>query len=174
VTETVCPNVPPVSGHLIGGSRPGTHPKEKSMSVGRICTRVVATAVESEAIREAARRMKEKNVGTLVVVDDEGGPKGIVTDRDLVVRCLAEDLDPDRATLAQVMTRSPWTVDEDTPVSEAVALMDRHGVRRLLVTGEGVEVSGIVSVDDVILLLATEAARLGGVLSRDIPRLGRD
>ena len=67
------------------------------MSVGRICSRVVATASGSETIRTAARRMADHDVGTLVVVGNSHPmpATGIVTDRDLAIRCIAGRLDPD-------------------------------------------------------------------------------
>lgn len=145
--------------------------RRTEMSVASICTRVVATASADETVRDAARRMDKRNVGTLVVVGEDRTPMGILTDRDLVVRCLARDLDPDATSLGEIMTSTPWSVDESTSIEHAVSLMDRRGVRRLVVTRDGGEVSGIVSVDDVILLLATEAARLGGILAKDAPNL---
>ena len=59
------------------------------MSIGRICTRTVAIASADEAVTAAARRMAEEDVGTIVVLGDDGGPAGILTDRDVVLRVVA-------------------------------------------------------------------------------------
>lgn len=63
------------------------------MSIGRIATRIVATAGEAESVVDAARRMSGTNVGCVVVVRD-GTPIGILTDRDIVLRVVAHDIDP--------------------------------------------------------------------------------
>jgi len=98
------------------------------MSVGRICSRVVATASGSETIRMAARRMADHDVGTLVVVGNSHPmpATGIVTDRDLAIRCIAGRLDPDETAISEVMTSPVHTVDEHTPMEDAVAM----GIRR--------------------------------------------
>src|SRR5579872_2870268 len=86
-----------------------TEQKETAMSVGRICSRSVDTAELTDSVRTAAERMHARQVGTLVVIDKEQRPLGIVTDRDLVVRALVESLDPDKTCLWEVMSQLPRT-----------------------------------------------------------------
>jgi CBS domain-containing protein len=107
------------------------------MSVGRLCSRVVATATPEESARVAARRMAEHDVGTLVVVEPDGVSRalGIVTDRDLVVRCVAGTRDPESTKVRDLMTAPAHCIDEDTPIEEAVRQMAAAGTRRLVVTG---------------------------------------
>ena len=81
------------------------------MSVGRIGTRVVATASPAESVLEVARRMDENNVGSVVVIDENTKPVGIVTDRDLVTRVLARELDPAETPVAVVMSKDVRSVD---------------------------------------------------------------
>jgi len=109
------------------------------MSVGRICSRVFATAFPGETVRAAAERMREHEVGTLVVVEPglTAEARGMITDRDITLRCVALGLDPEATRVAAVMTAPVATVDEDSPVEVAVEEMARAGIRRLVVTGPG-------------------------------------
>ena len=142
------------------------------MSVGRICTRVVATAAPDETVREVARRMSEHDVGTLVVVDGPTqAPLGIVTDRDLVLRCLATNRDPDQTPLREVMTTPVQAVDEHTPIEQAMTRMAHAGVRRLVVTGPGGALAGLLSLDDVLELVVDEVAIIGQLLAKQAPTL---
>ena len=74
------------------------------MSAGRICVRSVHVASPEESVLEAARRMRDADVGTLIVVDDSRSPVGMLTDRDLALRCLAADRDPNTTRVDAVMT----------------------------------------------------------------------
>lgn len=147
-------------------SNPG---QEENMSVGRIATRVVVTASPAENILQVARRMKENNVGCVVVVDGTNEPVGIVTDRDIVTRAVATEMDPAQAPVSTVMTREVRTVDEATPIEQAVATMGSAGTRRLVVTGAESKLVGVLSVDDVMELLTEEAASIGKLLGKGEP-----
>lgn len=115
------------------------------MSAGRICTRVIATASPTESIRAAAERMAMYDVGSLVVLDGgrRGRAVGMVTDRDIVLRCVAKNIDPDQGRVSQVMTTPVQTVDRYTSIAEAVSQMANAGTRRLLVTGDAEGVVGV-------------------------------
>lgn len=141
------------------------------MSVRKIASRVVATANGSESILEVARRMAEYNVGCVVVVDGGAEPVGIITDRDIVTRVVATELDPSQTAISAIMTREVRSVDEATPIEQALALMASAGTRRLIVTGSESKLVGIVSVDDVIELLVEEAESLGKLLRKERPTL---
>ena len=143
------------------------------MSVGRSCSRVVATASGSETIRMAARRMADHDVGTLVVVGTGPPPQaiGIVTDRDLAIRCIAGRLDPDETAISEVMSTPVHSVDEHIPMEEAVAIMARGGTRRLVVTGEDNSVAGLLSMDDVLGVAVEEAGAIGQLLEQQKPRI---
>jgi len=141
------------------------------MSVGKIATRVVATATGSESILDVARRMAEYKVGCVVVVDGGKEPVGIVTDRDIVIRVVAKELDPSETPVSVIMTREVRSVDEATPIEQALALMGSAGTRRLVVTGSELKLVGVVSVDDVIELLVEEAESLGTLLRKERPSL---
>jgi CBS domain-containing protein len=137
------------------------------MTAGTACNRVVVTAVPTETVRTGARRMAERDVGTLVVLVDNGTrAAGIVTDRDIALRSVAAGLDPERTPLATIMTHPVRTVDEGIPIEEAVQEMARGATRRLVVTGAGNVIVGILSMDDVLDLLIGEFSSLGRLIER--------
>jgi CBS domain-containing protein len=139
------------------------------MSIGRICLREVDLAEPGESVLEAARRMRERRVGTLVILDDAGKPVALVTDRDLVLRVLAAGGDPRAVSVGEVMTANPRTVSESTPIEFALSLMHSGSFRRLPVVNEDGKLVGIVSLDDILGLLAEEFALIGGLLEREAP-----
>jgi CBS domain-containing protein len=139
------------------------------MTCGRICVRNVDTVKMTDAVVAAARRMHSRKVGTLVVVDDDGLPAGIVTDRDLVVRVLAEGLDPARASVRQAMSPVPASVSEETSIVDALRIMQNGPYRRILVVDSEQKLVGILSVDDVLLSLTDELTSIGRLLFAESP-----
>jgi CBS domain-containing protein len=136
------------------------------MSAGRICVRKVNLASPDESVREAARRMREAEVGTLIVVDEKRSPVGIVTDRDVALGCVAEGRDPDSTKVAAVMTAPVVCVYESTPIEEALGRMAGIAARRLGVTDDDGRLVGILALDDVLELLVEEAETIGRLLHR--------
>jgi CBS domain-containing protein len=100
----------------------------------------------SDTVVEAARAMREADIGDVVVVDN-GSIRGLVTDRDIVVRAVAEGRDPSQTKVADVASEDVATVTPDQDVGEAIRLMREKHVRRLPVVEEGSPV-GIVSLGD--------------------------
>jgi CBS domain-containing protein len=139
------------------------------MPVGRICLREIDLAEPGESVLEAARRMQERRVGTLVIVDDLGKPLGLLTDRDLALRVVAAGGDPRTTSVGAVMTEHPKTVSESTPIESALSLMRSGAFRRLPVVNDDGKLVGIVTLDDVLGLLAEEFALIGGLLEREAP-----
>jgi CBS domain-containing protein len=102
-----------------------------------------------DTVVEAARRMAEQDFGALPVCSDEGRLKGVVTDRDLVVRVLSKGLDPTSTRVADVIDEvEVVTIGADDPVEEAIRTMKDHAVRRLPVI-DGTELVGMVSQADI-------------------------
>ncbi|GGQ12341.1 MULTISPECIES: CBS domain-containing protein [Streptomyces] len=115
--------------------------------VHEVMTRNPVTVERLTSLAEAARVMRDADIGDVLVVE-EGRLRGILTDRDLVVRGLAEDRDPAETTVQAICSTEPLTVGPDDHVDEAVDLMRRHALRRLPVqTGSG-ELVGIVTLGD--------------------------
>lgn len=137
------------------------------MSVLELARRDVVTCRPTASAADVADSMAESGVGSVVVTEQEGRPVGIVTDRDLVVRVLARDVDPVAVTAADVMTEDPETIPSDSGVFESTQAFSRAGVRRLpLVDGNGLLV-GIVSLSDVMLLLTQELDNLATVVGAE-------
>lgn len=139
------------------------------MSVGKICTRTVFTTTPTEKVRRAARLMLEHNVGSLVVVELGGAPVGLLTDRDIAIRCVAEEMDPDTTAVSQIMTTPVTTVQEDTPIEEAIRKMEASQIRRLVVVDYSDRLAGLLSLDDVLELLGEESETIGRVLQTQAP-----
>jgi CBS domain-containing protein len=108
------------------------------------------TLPESTTVREAAEAMRANDIGDVVVVDDNGQLSGILTDRDIVVRVVAEGRDPGATRIGDIASRDLTAVSPDDPVDRAVQLMRDKAIRRLPAVDKGKPV-GIVSIGDLAL-----------------------
>jgi CBS domain-containing protein len=140
------------------------------MSVGRLCVREVDTANPEESVAIAAERMHQRAVGTLVVVNDTQQVVGIITDRDLVSRVLAKGHDPRQMAVLEAMTLAPKTVSEETSIESALMIMRSGRFRRIPVVDCNNRLVGLITLDDVLMLLAEEFTQIGRLLSRETPR----
>jgi predicted transcriptional regulator len=123
------------------------------MTVGSLCNRNVATINANVGVVDAAVRMRESHVGDLIVTETRGGrefPIGVVTDRDIVIEVIAEKVDPESLTVADIMSTDLVTVQEDNGLEFALREMRRKGLRRLPVIDTKRALVGILTVDDVI------------------------
>jgi CBS domain-containing protein len=139
------------------------------MSVGRICTRSVVVATPEESVRDAAKRMSEHNVGSIVVVSRELRPVGMLTDRDITLRCVAPGRLPDDLSIGEIMTAPARSVVENTAIDDAAAMMRRLGVRRLPVTNQKGVLVGLIALDDLLELIIEETSAIGSVLRKEAP-----
>ena len=120
------------------------------MSLARF-TRPIATADARESVEQVARAMRDRGVGC-VVITREGHPLGIVTDRDLVVRVLADGIEAS-APVGDFTTFGPQTVSIHDTIETASACMRAHGIRRLPIVDDAGCAVGIVTADDLLVLL---------------------
>ncbi|MCS7142510.1 MAG: CBS domain-containing protein [Aigarchaeota archaeon] len=120
----------------------------KEIKVGDITVRNPITIDELSTVLSAAKSMDEHNIGSLVVTRN-GEPVSIVTERDLLRKVLAQGRDPNRTLVKEVMSESPITVDSEKSLEEAVELMNKKRVRRLLVTERG-RITGILTQRDIV------------------------
>lgn len=120
-----------------------------SQTVRDIMTTDLATVRPDDTLTDAARAMREADVGTVVVTDD-GTLQGLVTDRDLVVRALAEGRDPSRTPVRDVCSGDLVTVGPDEEVQRVAATMRDRAVRRVPVVESGRPI-GIVSIGDLAI-----------------------
>ena len=115
-------------------------------TVEEVMTVAPMTVNEANTVLDAARIMKEGDVGAVIVLG-QGSSVGIVTDRDIAIRAVAEGLDPAHATVSEICSRDVAIVDSSQSVDEAAALMRQKDVRRLRVVEAGKPV-GIISIGD--------------------------
>jgi CBS domain-containing protein len=102
----------------------------------------------NDTLVDAARKMKELDVGALPICDDDQQLAGMLTDRDIAIKAVAEGKDPSSCKVAEFAEGKPVTIGADDSVEEALRTMTSHGVRRLPVI-DGHELVGIVSQADV-------------------------
>ena len=108
----------------------------------------IATATLDTTIEELANMMKSEDVGAIPVLDDDDKLAGIITDRDIVVRAIAEGEDPTECTAEDIISEQLHTSEPDADLQEAIELMSRNQIRRLPVVEED-QVIGIISLGDV-------------------------
>ena len=143
------------------------------MLLREFCTTDVISCERATTVLQAAEIMRRKHVGDLVVVDSESDgrtPVGILTDRDIVVRVVGNELDPGRVTVGEIM-RTPIVVgNENEGAADAIARMRFHGVRRLPIIGGRGHLVGIVTMDDLLRLLISDTSALLEVAHKEQDR----
>lgn len=117
-------------------------------TINEVMTAGPTTVGASTPVAEAARLMKADDVGSVPILED-GKLAGVLTDRDIVVRVVADGLDPQSTTAGEVASRDPVTVDPQQDLGEALRLMAEHQVRRLPVVAEDGRLVGMVAQADV-------------------------
>jgi CBS domain-containing protein len=140
------------------------------MTVGAICTRRVVTVGRDIDIAAAAGVMRDNRIGYLIVTDVRGGdgrPIGVLTDRDIVVKVLAKDVDPHALAVGDVMTPDPLVAADDDGISETLRRMRGLGVRRVPVVGARGQVSGVLSIDDVVDHIVGQLADVSGSIRNE-------
>jgi predicted transcriptional regulator len=137
--------------------------------VGDLGMRPVVTIDALAPVRDAARLMRQHNVGSVVVVKNHR-PRGIITDRDIAVSVVAEGLDAADVPVADVMRANPAVIRCDQGVLDAVEVFATKGVRRLPVVDNRGFVVGIITLDDVLMRVGTEMAHIATALARSVGR----
>ena len=140
------------------------------MQLKDICTTDAVFCERKTTVLQAATIMRHEHVGDLVVVDDasdERTPVGIITDRDIVVKVLGNERDPAHVTAGDIM-RTPVVVgSHNEDVSDAIARMRTHRVRRLPVVGAHGRLIGIVTLDDLLRVLVNDTGALLEVVASE-------
>jgi CBS domain-containing protein len=143
------------------------------MLIGEFCNREVVVVDRETTILEAAKLMRTEHVGDLVVTDSRSGrliPVGILTDRDIVVELLAEEIELDKVSVGDAMSYELLSINEQDGLHETIEKMRDRGVRRLPVVGADGALIGIVTVDDLIELVAEQMVDLVGLVSKELAR----
>lgn len=140
------------------------------MPIGDFCNREVVVADPRTSVLEGARLMRRHHVGNVVVIELRDGarrPIGIVTDRDIVLEVVVNQLDPETVTLGDIMVSSVAIAHVGEGVFDTIQFMRRRGIRRVPVVDGAGELVGIVALDDMIGLLAQELNEVSKVISHE-------
>ena len=127
-----------------------------AQSIREIMTADPRTVESGATVAEAARAMRDGDVGSVVVIEN-GAVAGIVTDRDIAVRVVAQGLDADATRVSEVATMRPVTLTVDQSVDDAIRLVREQNVRRIIVLQDG-RAAGIVSLGDLAIERDTDSA----------------
>jgi predicted transcriptional regulator len=143
------------------------------MAVGEICNREVVIVEKALSVVDAAQLMRAHHVGDLVVVEARDGrkhPVGIVTDRDIVLEVVAAGVNPASLKVGDIMGQEVVTVRESEGLFEALRYMRGKGVRRMPVVDSVGGLIGILTLDDLLTLLAEEMTELAKLVSHERQR----
>lgn len=145
------------------------------MNVGQVCSREVYIFKADEPLANAVAEMMKRHIGAIVVVETEPDrvrPVGIVTDRDAIRGQVSLKKDLQSLTLRDVMTHGPLSVSEMCGIAEAIEHMRARGVRRAPVVNDSGDLVGIVSLDDLLPIVAEELGALARLVGNQASREG--
>ncbi|KEI35841.1 CBS domain-containing protein [Allofrancisella frigidaquae] len=120
------------------------------MKIANLMTKEPITLNESATVLEAVKEMEESNCGILPIVDDDKDIKGVITDRDIIVRAIAKNKNLEKTCITEVMSKNPVFCEEEDSLQHAVSQMTRHNIRRVLIKNKNGAFCGILSLIDVI------------------------
>jgi len=142
------------------------------MMVEHILTSAAIRVTRSATVQDAAILMRDRHVGAVLVTDEGDGDRlaGIVTDRDIAIHAVADGRSPKSCPVGDVMTPAVVSVPRGARVSEALELMRKHGVRRLVVVDAAGALAGFISLDDILESMSIDFAAVGGVLHGALKR----
>ena len=146
------------------------------MSVGELCNRTVIVTSRTTRLDEAARLMREHHVGSIVVVDETPAgskPVGIVTDRDIVIEIVAAGVSPATVTVEEIMAPDLVVAKEGEDLLETLTRMRAKGIRRVPVVNGAGALLGILSLDDMLGVLAEHVDGLLKVIAQEQAREAR-
>lgn len=141
------------------------------MAIGEVCNREVVVIDKGASIREAVQCMRDEHVGDVIVTEGEGlnrVPVGILTDRDVVIEVLAEDVAADNLCVADIMSYELLVAREDDDILDTIKAMRAKGVRRVPVVNPAGRLAGIISVDDLIELISEQLSDLVTLFQRSL------
>ena len=138
------------------------------MTIGAICNREVITVQRDATVLHAAVLMRQYHVGDVVMIENRKNktvPIGIVTDRDIVVELVATELDCNVITVGDIVISKLTVIKDSAGVFEAIQLMASKGIRRLPVVDDEGGLVGIITLDDLLLLLAKELSTINKLVA---------
>ena len=136
------------------------------MNAGSVCKRGVVTVTAGEDLIGAAHVMREKHVGYLIV-SERRKVVGVLTDRDIVVGVLAQEVDARALKVGDVMTRDPLLIEEEQSIEAVLCHMREAGVRRVPVVDRSGALTGVLSIDDVLEQIAQDLLNIAGSIRNE-------
>ncbi|MDH5392490.1 MAG: CBS domain-containing protein [Gammaproteobacteria bacterium] len=140
------------------------------MLTGEYCKREVTIIGRGDSITKAAKLMREHHVGDVLVVDCKNGertPVGILTDRDIVIKVLAEDLDLHLITSEDIMSFKLVTVKEDDDLMATIKRMRLYGIRRMPVVNSRGGLVGVLAVDDILDIITEQLIDIDQLIANE-------
>ncbi|MCX8199923.1 MAG: CBS domain-containing protein [Candidatus Micrarchaeota archaeon] len=122
---------------------------KNDVRVSELMQKEVVTIPDYATVRDAAIKMRDKGIGSVVIVKDNQGI-GILTDRDIVVRVVSSMKDPEMVLVREIMSTNIIFVHTDTPINDAASLMVRHSIKKLPVTDKKGNLVGILTYTDLL------------------------
>lgn len=138
------------------------------MQANRFVVREAVTVSPEEDLVAAARKMREKHVGFLVVTDERNHPIGVLSDRDILIESVAEDMNPHNIKVVDVMTSRPLLATEEEDLESFLARMRNAGVRRAPVVNQTGLLIGIISFDDLLLSISGMLSNMAGSVAKQL------
>lgn len=138
------------------------------MAIGSLCSKKPILIDRDASIQSAAKLMKERNVGSLVVMSGEDGaskPVGLLTDRDIALKLFSKGISAE-SPVEKIMSKGVHSTRSDTGIAEVVDQMEKSGVRRILVQDEKHRLCGVVSADDILQLVGREIYGIGRLIEK--------
>ena len=139
------------------------------MPISDLCAKNLISLEPSASLQFAAQLMKKNNIGGIVVLESNGKdkPVGILTDRDIVLSVVAENL-PLTTKVEQVMSKNIIKVNESEGIATVIDKMANEGVRRMIIVNDAGTARGIVTSDDILQLMARELSSLGRLVGNQV------
>jgi CBS domain-containing protein len=137
------------------------------MSLKQLMTEEITSLPSTATVLDAAKFMTDMNVGTVIVTEADS-PSGLITDRDVVAKVLAQGKDSKTTKIGEVMVSPVVTITEDKDIIDATKLMSSHGIRRLPVTDSAGKLTGVISLDDVLVVLGNEMQNIATTLKKEL------
>jgi CBS domain-containing protein len=141
------------------------------MSISKYVNRNVCSLSEDASLSEAVTLMKDKNVGSIVIVKSvtsDPTPVGVLTDRDIVIKLLADEVNLKIISVKDTLTSTVCAIKEQEGMDETIELMCDNAVRRIPIVNEQGQLTGIVTLDDLIVALANKMHHLSELIEKQM------
>ncbi|UCG72295.1 MAG: CBS domain-containing protein [Chromatiales bacterium] len=139
------------------------------MLIGEICNRDVIVMTPKESVVDAARLMREHHVGSIIVADKPDGerePLGMLTDRDVAIEIVARDVAPDAVTVGDAMSQDLLVLTESEGLLDGLRRMRERGIRRAPVVNQHGGLVGIITLDDILEIVAEQLFDVVNLMNR--------